>query len=259
MSIPSPLSPTARAGFPRSEATYAFFASFFVVVLVLTNVIGTKLFVIFPNGGPEWLFDGGPWTLTSGIITYPITFLLTDVVSEIWGRKRASFMVISGFAMSLLMLGILKMSVVLPPSPLWTNAGMGFEVSSQMQRAYGVTFASPWILLGASMLAYLVAQLCDVHLYHFWWKLTKGRHMWLRNNGSTWISQLVDTIIVNSIFLHFHFRMGWRDIFEIIVAVYLCKVLLALVDTPLIYGGRALCERFLGIEHDSNRASAPLA
>ncbi|MCP3917538.1 MAG: queuosine precursor transporter [bacterium] len=246
-------------GFSRAEASYAFCASLFVVVLVLTNVIGTKLFVLFPEGRPDWIIGSGPINLTSGIITYPATFLLTDLVSEIWGRKRASFMVVSGFAMSLLMLGVLKMAVSLPPSPFWTNAGLGFESSGEMQLAYDAAFASPWILLGASMLAYLVAQLFDVRLYHFWWKLTGGRHMWLRNNGSTWISQLVDTIIVNTIFLHFHFRMAWSNIVQIIVATYLCKVLLALLDTPLIYLGRIWVERFLGIEHDAERARAPLA
>ena len=69
---------TGRRGTQRSEATYTFFSTTFVVVLVLTNIIGTKLFVLFPNGGPDWLLDGGSWTLTSGIITYPFTFFLTD-------------------------------------------------------------------------------------------------------------------------------------------------------------------------------------
>ena len=109
------------------------------------------------------------------------------------------------------------------------------------------------------MLAYLVAQLFDVRLYHFWWKVTGGGHMWIRNNGSTMISQLVDTIIVNGIFLHFGLNLPMSQIVEIIIAVYLCKVVLAWVDTPLIYLGRAGVERLLGIEHDPDRESAPLA
>ncbi|MDA1266262.1 MAG: queuosine precursor transporter [Planctomycetota bacterium] len=242
----------------RAELTYAFCAALFVVVLVLTNVIGTKLFLLFQAGGP-FLFGGEPWILTSGILTYPITFLLTDLVSEIWGRKRANMMVIWGFGMSLLMLGILQVAVALPPAGIWAQPGLGFPDGAAMQGALEATFASPAILLGASMTAYLVAQLFDVHLYHFWWKVTGGKHMWLRNNGSTCISQLVDTIIVNGIFLRFGLKMEWGAIGEVIVAVYLCKVVLALIDTPLIYLGRHQLERFLGIEHDPERRHAPLA
>ena len=75
-----PLDPPRAAALrtPRSELTYTFLASMFVVVLVLTNIIGTKLFVLFPNGGPAWILGGEPWTLTSGILTYPLTFFLTE-------------------------------------------------------------------------------------------------------------------------------------------------------------------------------------
>ena len=76
--VPAPKVGTA---FPRAEASYAFLAALFVVILVLTNIIGTKLFVLFEDGGPSWILDGEPWTLTSGIITYPLTFFLTDVVT----------------------------------------------------------------------------------------------------------------------------------------------------------------------------------
>ncbi len=247
-----------QRGFPRAEAAYAFCASLFVVVLVLTNVIGTKLFQL-PS--PGFLFGGEPWTLTTGIITYPITFLLTDLVSEIWGRKRANFMVLGGFVMSVLMLLVLRMAVALPPSSFWSWTDPGGVVvdAAGMQAAFHATFSNPSVLLFASMLAYLVAQLFDVRLYHFWWRVTGGKHMWLRNNGSTFISQLVDTAIVNGIFLHFAFGMEPGQIGEVILAVYLCKVALALLDTPLIYLARGAMERFLGIEVNGERASAPLA
>lgn len=242
----------------RAELTYAALAALFVVVLVLTNVIGTKLFHLFPDGGP-FLFDGKAWILTSGILTYPITFLVTDVVSEIWGAKRASFMVIFGFLMSLMMLGILQLAIALPPATIWAPDGYPFQNGEEMQVAFAATFANPGTLLFASMLAYLVAQLFDVRLYHFWWRVTGGKHMWLRNNGSTWVSQLVDTMIVNGIFLRFGLKWEWGPIFEVILAVYLCKIVLAMIDTPLIYLARNWMEKWLGIEHDPNRAKAPLA
>ena len=212
-----------------------------------------------PIGGrPGWLPGEGPLTLTTGILTYPLTFVLTDLVSELWGRKRADFMVWMGFAMSFVMLVLVKLARALPPSPLWTNAELGMDADG-LQAAFDASFFYPGSLLFASMTAYLVAQLLDVRLYHFWWRVTKGGHMWVRNNGSTMISQLVDTIIVNGIFLHWGLLMDWATVFEIIAAVYLCKVVLALLDTPLIYVGRAMLWRYLGIPHDTPPDRAPLA
>ena len=248
----------------RREAAYVFCAALFGVVLVLTNIVGVKLFVLFPDGGPSWILDGQPWTLTSGILTYPLTFLLTDVVSELWGKKRADFMVVMGFVMSLIMLGIVQLALRLPPSELWSNPTLGLD-SAQLETAFEASFYYPGILLGASMTAYLVAQLFDVRLYHFWKGVTKGKHLWLRNNGSTWISQLVDTTIVNGIFLRFGAGFGpengwdWGRIGQVVLTVYLFKLVLALIDTPLIYLARWWVERLLGIPHDPERKGAPLA
>jgi uncharacterized integral membrane protein (TIGR00697 family) len=245
------------APIPRSERAYVFCAASFCVVLVLTNVIGVKLFQIFPEGRPAWLPGSGPVTLTSGIIAYPFTFLLTDIVSEIWGRRRADLMVVLGFVMSFLMLLLVQVAKALPPSELWqAPAGYG---ELPMQAAFEVSFYYPSVLLFASMSAYLVAQLFDVRLYHFWWRVTAGGHMWLRNNGSTLISQLVDTIIVNGIFLHYGLGLPAGVIVEVIVAVYLCKAVLAALDTPLLYLARRGLWSYLDLPRDPRAPRAPLA
>lgn len=253
-----PAAPTL-AGQRRAEVAYAVFLGLFVVTLVLTNVIGTKLFVVHLGGLGEALGMGADVVLTSGIITYPITFLLTDIVSELWGRRRADVLVWAGFAASLLMLGLVKLAVALPPASIWTQPAYGLDDSAAMQNAFAATFAAPGLLLVASMTAYLVAQLLDVRLYHFWWKVTGGRHMWLRNNGSTILSQLADTFIVNAIFLRGFFGFEWGVIFAIIWANYVVKFVFALLDTPILYLMRLSLERWLGITHDPTRASAPLA
>jgi len=250
--------PVAAKGMPRAEALYAAFTALFCVVLVLTNIVGVKLFHLFPDGRPAWMPGEGPLTLTSGIITYPITFLCTDLVAEIWGQRRANVMVLLGFGMSLLMLGIVRVAIGLTPSEFWANADMGLT-ATDMQTAFEVTFQFPALLLAASMTAYLVAQLIDVRLYHFWWKLTGGRHMWIRNNGSTSMSQLVDTSIVNGIFLPIAFNMSWGEVGAVIAAQYVCKLALALIDTPLIYLGRALIRSALGLPSGVAGDSAPLA
>jgi len=257
MSDPTNLT-SASKGVPRAEALYAALTALFCVVLVLTNIVGVKLFVLFADGRPGWMPGEGAMTLTSGIITYPLTFWCTDLVAEIWGQRRANIMVWLGFAMSILMLGIVRAAMALPPSDFWANADLGLT-ASDMQTAFEVTFQFPALLLLASMTAYLVAQLIDVRLYHFWWKLTGGQHMWIRNNGSTAISQLVDTCIVNGIFLPIAFGMSWSEVGAVIGAQYICKLLLAALDTPLIYLGRAMIRKALGLPNGVAGESAPLA
>ena len=173
--------------------TYLVFTTLFSVVLVLTNIIGVKLFQ-----GP---LNPSSHALTTGIITYPVTFLLTDVVSEIWGQKKASAMVLIGFFMSIVMLLFVQIAIHLPAHPYWVapNNPFGFETTSDYQNAFNSVFSVNSKLLFGSMLAYMVAQLLDVKLYHMWRRITKGKYLWIRNNGSTSISQLVDTFIVNSI------------------------------------------------------------
>ena len=231
---------------PQEETIYVVIASAFSVVLVLTNVVGVKLFTFDYFG----LLDK-PITLTSGIVTYPLTFLFTDVVSELYGRKRADFMVILGFFLSLLMLAIVAFVTGLPGSEVWINRDLGFSDVTSMQRAFETVFTLPSVLVAASMTAYLTAQLLDNRLFHFWKRLTKGKYLWLRNNGSTVISQFIDTIIVNSIFLGWGMGLPAEIVWSIILANYVCKVCLAAIDTPLIYLAVHLLRRYLESGKDS--------
>ena len=251
------------------EAIYHILAVLFVAMLMLTNIIGTKLFVVSPDLpflGPVigWIASivgtlfpdqaGSAITLTAGIVTYPLTFLITDIVSETYGRRRADRMVWLGFGASLTMLGVLEVARRLTPSPFWqvpsafadvfrpdllTVAADGTVTASAeaSQAAYLFTFNAPGTLLFASMTAYVVAQLIDNRLFHFCRRLTGGKALWFRNNVSTMFSQLADTIIVNGIFLHFYWKLEWPEIWAVIIAVYVLKGCIALVDTPLCYVG----------------------
>ena len=95
------------------------------------------------------------------------------------------------------------------------------------------------------MLAYMTAQLLDVRLYHFWKKLTKGKHLWLRNNGSTMVSQFVDTAIVNSILFYWGFGWEFWQGVEVMLTIYFYKLMIAIIDTPLIYLGVHLTKKQL--------------
>ena len=233
--------------YTRYERMYFVLASCFITVLVLTNVVGIKLFQ-----SPLWTDDDGVgFALTTGILTYPLTFLFTDVVSEIYGKKRADFMVLMGFFMSLLMLGITQLAVFVPAHPYWVPADEAyrfFDTVDGYQHAFRSVFALNGILLFGSMLAYLCAQLTDNFLYHFLKRLTNGRHLWLRNNGSTWVSQLVDTFIVNSILFFIGFGMDFWVGISIMVTIYLHKILLAALDTPLIYLVVWAVRKYVGVK-----------
>ena len=197
------------------------------MLLVLTNVIGVKLFQNPLNPSAA---------LTAGLITYPLTFLLTDIVSEMYGAKKANDMVYLGFFMSLLMLLVTQVAVALPPHAAWVPPeSRFFDTLADYQQGFASVFALNGTLLFASMSAYLSAQLIDVWLYHFWKRLTKGRHLWLRNNGSTLFSQLVDTFVVGSLFLVWGLGLDWELATSIMVGNYVVKLLIALLDTPLIY------------------------
>jgi len=229
------------AAYSRYERIYLVLAATFVTLLVLTNIVGIKLFQA-PHDST--------FALTTGIVTYPLTFLVTDIVSEIYGQKRADFMVILGFFMSVLMLVIVQIAVALPPSDLWPpppGAGGFYDNATDYQHAFRSVFSLQGVLLFGSMLAYLVAQLIDNRLYHFWKRKTGGKHLWVRNNGSTMISQFFDTAIVNSILFYIGFGMEFWTGVQIMATIYVYKLCIAVVDTPLIYLGVWGTKRLLGV------------
>lgn len=224
--------------YPVYERVYLVLASTFVVALVLTNIIGIKLFRAPFN--PDF-------ALTTGILTYPITFLVTDVVSEIYGKRRADFMVVVGFCMSLFMLVLVQLALHVSPHPAWVPpSGAFYESVDGYQHAFASVFALNGILLFGSMLAYMSAQLVDNWLFQFWRRVTKGKHLWLRNNGSTMVSQMVDTLVVNSILFFLGFGMDLRTGFGIMATIYSYKFVLALLDTPFIYAAVWLIRRIIG-------------
>jgi len=208
---------------------YLILTTLFSVVLVLTNIIGVKLFQ-----GP---LNPTTHALTTGIITYPVTFLLTDVVSEIWGAKKANTMVLIGFLMSFVMLFFIQIAIYLPAHPYWVapDNPFGFKTPGEYQNAFNSVFSVNGKLLFGSMLAYMAAQLLDVKLYHTWRRITKGKYLWIRNNGSTSISQLVDTFIVNSILFYWGFGWEFWQGISVMLTIYFYKLLLAVLDTPFIY------------------------
>tara|TARA_B100000674_G_scaffold374217_1_gene316711 strand:- start:73 stop:741 length:669 start_codon:yes stop_codon:yes gene_type:complete len=199
-----------------AQNIYLIFISLFITSLVVSNLIFQKFFHL--------TLLGFNFELSVGIIFYPITFLVTDVVSEIFGKKRANQMVITGIFASIFCLLIISIANFLPATN-WSPVN---------NKIFKLVFGNTILAVGASMLAYLCAQLIDIRIYHFWKKLTKGKHLWLRNNGSTIFSQLVDTFLI--IFLLCSGgAIEWTKFNSLFIQGFSFKILIAVIDTPIIY------------------------
>jgi hypothetical protein len=188
----------------------------FIASLVTCNLIANK-FVTVDLGFKVFI-------VSAGILPYPLTFLVTDLISELYGQKKANLVVLSGFFASLFVLLF-----------LWLGGQFNAIPDSLVNDAtYDSVFRNAWRLIAGSMIAYLFAQFVDVRIFHFWKKLTKGKHLWLRNNGSTIASQLVDTTLVICIL----FVGVWNadQILSAIIDGWVFKMLMAILDTPIIYG-----------------------
>ncbi len=226
----------------KRDVLFLSLSAIFITALVMGNIIGTTKFVtLFSWNLPDWLLPFVPelirtgnlyqMIVPAGVIAYPITFLVTDLISELFGPRKAQLVVWMGFWMNIFLIAVMSLNYWLP------NA---YGVSGGLALYDGVFE----FMIGntlASMLAYLTAQTVDVRLFHFWKTLTKGKHLWLRNNASTMVSQMVDTVAILSI-LYMAGNLGENvnslsALTVLIINAYLFKFIAALLDTPFFYAG----------------------
>jgi queuosine precursor transporter len=194
---------------------YLILTALFVAALVTCNLIANK-FITIDLGFKEFV-------ISAGVLPYPLTFLITDILSELYGRKKTNLVVLSGFVASILVLVILQLGKIFP----------AIGESPVSDGIYNQVFANSWRVISASMVAYIVAQLVDVRLFHFWKDLTAGKHLWLRNNASTILSQLLDTTLV--VLVLFIGVLPINKLLGFIVDGWFFKVICALIDTPILY------------------------
>jgi len=212
----------------RRERTFIVLAGVFLGTLAMLNILGITRFIdlSFSVFGLQI-----PMPLAVGVLPYPVTFLCTDLISELYGRNRANFVVTVGLVLNLWVMSILWLGGALPGFEGEDPNGVFFQVQ---ELAFGA--------VTASMIAYLTAQFVDVQLFHYWKKLTKGRHLWLRNNGSTLVSQLVDAIAVTLVTHYLAHALPiaedealWPQLLTFIGASYTFKMVTALLDTGPFY------------------------
>lgn len=202
---------------------YLYLGALFITSLVVSNLIFQKFFYWQPFGDVT-IFGASLFEISVGILPYPITFLITDIISEIFGKKKANEIIVAGILASVFSMGIVYLASV-APSTSW---------SPVKDDVFYNVFGKTILAVGASMMAYLLAQFVDVHIYHFWKNLTKGKHLWLRNNFSTFLSQLIDTFTVVLLLCTFG-EIPWERFTGLVIAGFLFKVLVAFFDTPFLY------------------------
>ena len=207
-----------------AQRIYMLLGALFITSLVVSNLIFQKFFYWYPFDVE--IFGTKLFEISVGILPYPITFLITDLISEIYGKKRANQIVITGIFASIFSLAIVFVSNSVPATS-WS------PVSDDM---FSLVFGNTALAVFASMLAYLFAQFIDIQIYHFWKRLTKGKHLWLRNNFSTFSSQFVDTLTILVLLCSFEI-IEWDKFKGLLVAGFLFKALIAAFDTPLLYLG----------------------
>jgi queuosine precursor transporter len=202
---------------------YLYLGAIFITSLVVSNLIFQKFFYWNPFGEVK-VFGASLFEVSVGILPYPITFLITDLISEIFGKKKANQIVTAGILASFFSMGIVLLADYVPAIE---NSPLNNEVFSKV-------FALSPIAVLASMLAYLFAQYVDIAIYHFWKKVTQGKHLWLRNNFSTFLSQFIDTFTVVSLLCLFQV-LPWSMFYGLVISGFIFKVLVAFFDTPFLY------------------------
>lgn len=206
-----------------AQKIYFILGGLFIASLVVSNLIFQKFFCWYPFGDVT-LFGAKFFEISVGIIPYPITFLVTDIISEIYGKKKANQVVTVGIFASVFSLLIILIANEVP----------AIETSPVNNELFSKVFGQTALAVFASMTAYLFAQYIDIHVYHFWKRLTKGKMLWLRNNFSTITSQAIDTFSVLFLLCSFNI-LPWNAFEKLFISGFAFKVFIALIDTPFMY------------------------
>jgi len=207
-----------------AQRIYMLLGALFITSLVVSNLIFQKFFYWYPFNLE--IFGASLFEISVGILPYPITFLITDLISEIYGKKRANQVVVTGIFASVFSLLIILVADSVP----------AIENSPVNDALFTKVFGQSVIAVFASMTAYLFAQFIDIQIYHFWKRLTKGKHLWLRNNFSTWFSQFIDTFSILTLLCSFGV-LPWESFKGLLISGFLFKVMVAALDTPFLYLG----------------------
>lgn len=229
------------------QQVYLWLSGLFVTAIVMANVVGVKLFTFETGVRLPWQGEGESLKVehTAGMIAFPVTFLLTDLLNEYFGARAARRVAFVGFGMAGVAFGLIEGSRALP-----TLEGIpGTATASSFENVFG----SATLMYIASMAAFLLGSLLDIGIFTTFNRLTRGKLVWLRTTGSTVVSQVFDSLIVTSLFFWVFpvvrgaEHEGWDFVLRTAATGYVLKFVLAVVLTPVIYAGRWGMSRVFGL------------
>lgn len=184
----------------------------FIIATLASNIMAIKMTSLGNIGFP------------SGVYVFPISYLITDVINEVWGKKEAGYTVKLGFAANIIFTLFTMLAVWLPAADFWT-----------MQAEYAMVLKSVPRITIAGLLAFIFSQNADLWIFDRLKKFHGGRHLWVRNNVSTIAAQLIDSVVF--IFVAFYGTMPMNALFPMIFSQWIIKLVLAILDTPFVYYG----------------------
>ena len=235
----------------RRQRVFFVLSGVFLGALAMLNILGISRFLdlSFSLFGFEI-----PMMVAVGVLPYPVTFMCTDLISELYGEERARDMVWVGLLLNVWVVFLLWLGSELPGTGVDPSTGAPLIDAAGRQPVFFEIKNLAFGAVGASMIAYLAAQFCDVRIFHMMKRLTKGRHLWLRNNVSTMISQIVDS---TAVILVTHFWAAalpinadeplWPQLMVFIASGYVFKLVVAAMDTGPIYLAVRYLRTYLGL------------
>lgn len=208
----------------RRELVFLVLAGIFVTNAVIAELIGGKLF--------QW----GPFTMSIGVLPWPIVFLATDLINEYFGKEGVRKLTFLTVALIIYSFIILFLGIMIPAA----------DFSPVQDDAFKIVFGQSLWIIGGSLVAFLVSQLVDVFVFWLVRSRTKGRLLWLRATGSTAASQLIDTFVILGIAFYLPGKISLDEYLSFSFSNYTYKLGIAITLTPLIYLGHNFIDRFLG-------------
>ena len=222
----------------RPQKLFVVCAAVFLTALVVAEATASKFFTAFDLPFTVRIL-GQEFTsviMTAGVIAFPVTFIVTDLMNEYFGKKGIRFVTLVGMVMIIFEFFLLQIAMAVPTA----------SISPVPDEAFNTVFGASGRVIFGSLVAYLIGQFADITLFHWLRGLTRGKHLWLRATGSTFGSQFLDTFIV--LLVAFVGQLSFQEIVAITLFNYGYKCIIAIVITPVIYAAHWVMDKYLGEE-----------
>ena len=242
----------------KESRLFLVLGAFLIANAILAEFIGVKIFTVEGSLGIQ-KFDinmfGVPdlsFNMSAGVVTWPLIFIMTDIINEYFGIKQVRFLSILAAILITYAFFVVGFAMNLAPSDFWDNQTVNGEAIN-MNNAFSAIFGQGmWIIVG-SIIAFLIGQMVDVIIFHRIKKITGERFLWLRATGSTLASQFIDSFVV--IFIAFYINPQYNWTWQMVAAIglvnYSYKFVVAILMTPLLYGVHRIIDKYLGTELSS--------